>query len=68
MVSALPVAGSTADTDVILPDSNMMLEVIGIVSVEPTKESTGAVPVPSQPSVMLPNGARNTPPWEMVDA
>ena len=56
------------DTEVRLPAANVRVSVVGRVSVVPVIGSLGAVPVPSQPSVIDPIGALSVPPWSIVEA
>ena len=63
-----PVSGSMPETDVVLVLESWRDEVTGKAVALPVTRSSGLVPVPSQPSVMEPNGARSVPLWEMEEA
>ena len=65
----LPLTGSTAETEVTLPEPSDRFFVIGKTppAAMPARRSTGRVPVPSQPRLMVPNGARSVPCWKIVE-
>src|SRR6185436_9982840 len=73
--SAAPEA-STPDAEVMLPARRLIASVIGTAIVVPAtgfdggsrSASDGSKSVPSQPSVIEPNGARSTPPCTIFDA
>ena len=66
MTTPAPVPGSMADTEVVEPAASVICCVTGTLVF--VMSPRGAVPVPSQPKRMLPNGARSTPDCVMVCA
>src|SRR5215472_1441153 len=59
IVSVAPVIGSTAETDVTLVDPSVSCCATG--TPVPEIKSTGEVPLPSQPRLIVPIGARRVP-------